>query len=311
MLNDPRTRAKLRDFFLQWLRVDQGPDLAKDPQKFPEFGPEIGTDLRASLEVFLDEVVWSESSDFRSLLLADTLPINQRLANFYGVKLPEDATATNSTFTSIPFDAPHRAGVLTHPYLLASFAYTSDSSPIHRGVMISRSLLGRALRPPPEAVSPLAADLHANLTTRERVAFQTKSEACIVCHGMINPLGFTLENFDAVGRFRDKDRGKPVDSRGEYLARDGKTVKFGSVRDLAKFLSESDETHAAFVSQLFHHMVKQPIRAYQPELQTELQKSFEKSGCNMRKLAAQIVASSALTAARPNTNQQANIAAGK
>ena len=84
---------------------------------------------------------------------------------------------------------------------MASFAYTATSSPIHRGVFLARSVLGRSLRPPPEAVAPLPPDLHADLTTRERVTLQTKPEACQSCHGMINPLGFTLEHFDAVGRY--------------------------------------------------------------------------------------------------------------
>src|SRR5688572_30235614 len=103
-------------------------------------------------------------------------------------------------------------GVITHPYLLSAFAYTSTSSPIHRGVFVSRSLLGRTLRPPPEAVAPLAPDLHADLTTRERVLLQTKAQACQTCHGMINPIGFSLENFDAIGRYRVQEKEKPVDA---------------------------------------------------------------------------------------------------
>ncbi|MBX9625905.1 MAG: DUF1588 domain-containing protein, partial [Gemmataceae bacterium] len=68
-----------------------------------------------------------------------------------------------------------------------------ESSPIHRGVFIARGLLGRSLRPPPDAFTPLPADLHPSLTTRERVALQTKPAACITCHGNMNPLGFALE----------------------------------------------------------------------------------------------------------------------
>ena len=107
-----------------------------------------------------------------------------------------------------------RAGLLSHPYLMASFAYTATSSPIHRGVFISRSVLGRVLRPPPEAVVPLAPDLHPDLTTRQRVTLQTKSESCQSCHGMINPLGFTLEHFDALGRYRKEEKGRPIDAMG-------------------------------------------------------------------------------------------------
>ena len=116
--------------------------------------------------------------------------------------------------------------MLSHPYLLASLAYTSTSSPIHRGVFLSRSVLGRVLRPPPEAVAPLSPEVHAELTTRERVALQTQPEACQGCHSMINPLGFTLENFDAIGRYRESDAIKPIDATGSYLTQSGEVEKF-------------------------------------------------------------------------------------
>ena len=119
---------------------------------------------------------------------------------------------------------------MTHPYLMASFAYTANSSPIHRGVFIARSVLGRVLRPPPEAVAPLAPDLHPDLTTRQRVTLQTKPESCQSCHGMINPLGFTLEHFDAVGRYRKDEKGRPIDATGSYETRTGEMVKFEGVR---------------------------------------------------------------------------------
>ena len=125
---------------------------------------------------------------------------------------------------------------------MAGFAYTSTSSPIHRGVFLSRSVLGRTLRPPPEAVAPLSPDLHAALTTRERVALQTKPEACQMCHAMINPLGFSMEHFDAVGRFRKQEKGRPIDAGGTYQTRDGSLVKFAGVRELAEYLTKSQET---------------------------------------------------------------------
>ena len=174
--------------------------------------------------------------------------------------------------------------MLTHPYLMAGFAYTATSSPIHRGVFIARSVLGRSLRPPPEAVAPLVADLHPDLTTRERVALQTKPEACQACHAMINPLGFSLEHFDAVGRFRREEKGRPIDATGVYQTRHGKMVQFTGVRDLASFLAASEETHSAFVEQLFHYLVKQPIRAFGPDELPSSKESFAKHDFNLRRL---------------------------
>jgi cytochrome c553 len=289
LVADRRAHVKLREFFFQWLKVDPPPDLTKDPARFPGFDGAVASDLRTSLDLFLEDVLWSDASDFRQLLLADTLYLNGRLARFYGADLPADAG-----FQKVALKDGERAGVLTHPYLLATFAYTATSSPIHRGVFLARNVLGLALRPPPEAFTPLAPELHPDLSTRERIALQTKPQACQSCHGMINPLGFTLENFDAIGRYRDREGGRPVDATGAYQTRTGEVVKFTGVRDLAAFLAQSDETHDAFVEKLFHHLVKQPVRAYGPRKLAELRHSFAENHYNVRKLMVAIVTESAL-----------------
>ena len=289
MLPDLRTRAKLSGFFLQLLKVEQPPDIAKDSAAFPEFDPQVASDLRTSLELTLDDVVWSGKSDFRELLLGESVYLNGRLAKLYGTDLIED-----SPFQKMTLDDGKRAGVITHPYLLSAFAYTSTSSPIHRGVFVSRSLLGRTLRPPPEAVAPLSPDLHADLTTRERVLLQTKAQACQTCHAMINPIGFSLENFDAIGRFRQQEKDKPVDASGSYLTRTAETVQFSGPAELAKFLANSPEVHSSIVERLFHYMIKQAIRAYGPDTLPRLRDSFTKKEFNIQELAADIVTEAAM-----------------
>jgi hypothetical protein len=289
MAADLRANAKLREFFVQWLKIDRVVDVAKDPKLFPEFDDAMVSDLRTSLDLFLDEVLNGSSADFRRLLLSDEVYLNGRLAGFYGVELPADAP-----FQKVSMKSEGRAGVLSHPYLMASFAYTATTSPIHRGVFLSRSLLGRVLRPPPEAVAPLAPDLHPDLTTRERVALQTKPVACQSCHSMINPLGFTLEHFDAVGRYRKQERGRPIDATGAYQTRSGETVNFQNSRDLAEFLASSEETQTAFVEQLFHYLVKQPIRAFGSREEPDLQKAFASHEFDIRRLMIEIAVTSAL-----------------
>ncbi|HEY1378738.1 MAG TPA: DUF1592 domain-containing protein [Gemmataceae bacterium] len=289
MLPDLRTKAKLRNFLFTWLKVEPAPDLSKAPDRFPGFDAAAAADLRTSLDLFLDDAVWGESSDFRQLILSNELYLNGRLAKLYGKDLPPDAP-----FQKVPRGVRERAGVLTHPYLLATFAYTATSSPIHRGVFLARNVLGQSLRPPPEAFAPLAPELHPELTTRERVALQTRPRACQSCHNMINPLGFTLENYDAVGRFREAENGKPIDASGAYQTRTGQIVKFAGVRDLAEFLAASPEVHEAFVEQVFHHLVKQAVQAYGPTELDDLRQNFEQNGFSIRKLMVEIMARTAL-----------------
>ncbi len=288
MVQDPRSWTKLREFLLGWLKVDETQELVKNAKNYPGFDSQAATDLRTSLELFLQNTAGSPTADYREMMQSKTQYLNGRLAKIYGVTLPE-----KSGFEKVELDPARRAGVLTHPYLLARFAYLDGSSPIHRGVLILRNLLGRKLPPPPAAVAPFAASLHPKFTTRERVALQTKPELCNSCHSVINPLGFTLERFDAIGRLRDKDNGKLVDTSGFYRDRGGKIVKFSGASELAKYLAESEDAQGAFVEKLFHSLVKQPILAYGPTAKTELEKSFENNQYSIKKLMVQIMVKAA------------------
>ncbi len=295
MLPDLRTRSKLREFLLIWLKASQPKDLSKDPKVFPDFTADVASDLRTSLELSLDDVLDNPSADFRQLMLSDSFWLNGRLAHVYGAKLPADAP-----FQKVNFEPDQRAGVLSHPYLLASLAYNDTSSPIHRGVFLTRSVMGRVLRPPATAAAPTPAALNVSLNTRERVALQTQPEACQGCHAMINPLGFTMEHFDAIGRFRDVERNRPVDSTGSYLTQSGQVEKFNGLKDVAAFVAASDESQTAFVKQLFHHAIKQPIFAFGPNELRDLQQRFAKNDLNIHKLLIEIVADSA----RPADHRQ-------
>jgi hypothetical protein len=289
LMGDPRARAKVRAFFHHWLQVNHADELEKDPTLFPGFTPEVIADLRASLNLFLDEVFWSEGSDYRRLLLEDDLFVNRRLAQFYGISTnaPED-------FVKFSLDPKQRAGVLTHPYLLAVFSYPKMSSPIHRGVFLTRNIVGRALKPPPEAVAFKDEEFPANLTMREKVAALTRSEACQNCHAVINPLGFSLEQYDAVGRFRTRENGKPIDASAEYETDDGDKLRFNGARDLAEHAAGSEQAQGAFVEQLFHQVARQPLLAYGATTPERLRASFAASGFNMRELTVEAAVTAAL-----------------
>jgi hypothetical protein len=301
MVNDRRTRSKLRDFLFAWLRVDHGPEIVKDQTRYSEFSPEIAADMRTSLELFMDDVVWgSGGSDFRRLFTDDEIYLNGRLGPLYGAKLRADAA-----FRRIRLDDGRRAGVLSHPYMASVLSYASATSPIHRGVFLARSVMGNVLKPPQEAVTPLAPDLHPDLSTRERVALQTSSVACQTCHTMINPLGFALEEFDPIGRYRTAEtRGdvqKPIDASGSYLPREGPQAMFRGARELAATIATSRDAQEAFVQQLFHALVKQPMRAWGPDVLETLRKQFVANNCDIRRLLVDIMTVAALPPPAPQT----------
>ena len=291
---DLRARSKLREFLLQWLRVDQVPEIAKDPKALPR--------LR-------------RGGRLRPARLARAVPRRRhhgpvrRLPRAAAARSPSISTAgwPGSTASDLPPDAPfqkvdrapgERSGILTHPYLMANFAYTASSSPIHRGVFLSRSVLGRPLRPPPEAVAPLAADLHPDLTTRQRVELADQARIVPVLPRHDQPPGisrWSTTTPSADTGIEEKDR--PVDATGSYETRTGDRVTFDGAGELAAFLASSQETHNAFVQQLFHYLVKQPIRAFGRKELTDLRGAFAAGGYNIRELMVEIMTSSALAAA--------------
>jgi hypothetical protein len=126
---------------------------------------------------------------------------------------------------------------------------------------------------------------------------------------MINPLGFALEKFDAVGRYREQEKGRPIDASGQYLQRSGRLVRFSGAKELAAFLAESDETHRSFVRQLFHHMVQQPALAWGPDFLSELEKVFASSDYRMQELQVEIAVRAALKgwSSAPKTTASARV----
>lgn len=305
MVNDYRTRGKTREMLHEWLNIGHFGEITKDEARFPGFKPELIADMRTSLDYFLDDIVWSEKSDYRELFTTDWAYTTDHMAQFYGDQW-KPAEATNPEADKLPRGpgpaemrktaggGEHRLGLLTHPYLMSGLAYTDTTSPIHRGVFLIRYMLGRTLRPPNAAFTPLSPDLHPDLTTRERVSLQTSPESCQVCHSRINGLGFTMERFDAVGRFRETERERQVNAQGTYTTRDGREVTFQNEQELAKFLAESDDAHRAFVSRAFQHFVKQPVAAYGPEKLDELTEKFKNSGYNIRALLVEIAVIAAM-----------------
>lgn len=284
MLDDPRSKIKLHGFFHHWLELERAELANKDAKLFPGFDGAMLAALRESLLTFIDQTVWSEQSDYRHLINADYLMLDERLARYYGKN-----DLKGSEYQRVSFDPNQRAGIITHPYLLASFAYNKTTSPIHRGVFLTRNIVGMTLKSPPIAVAFEDSKFDPTLTMREKVVELTKDTGCMGCHSSINPLGFALENFDAVGRWRTQDNNKPVDPTGEIDTEDGKILKLKGPRDIATYATSSPSAHRTFIRQLFHHFIKQPAGAYGLDTVEMLRQSFADHQYNVKKLITNIV----------------------
>lgn len=283
MMQDPRTKAKLHGFFHHWLELEHAENTSKDLAVFPGFDQSVLAELRRSLLKFIDDVVWSQKSDYRELLQADYLLLNDKLAKFYGKEVK------GQELQPVSFDPKERAGIVTHPYLLSSLAYSKQTSPIHRGVFLSRNVVGVPIKPPPMAVTFDESHFDPTLTMREKITELTRNQSCMSCHNTINALGFSLENYDAIGRWRTVDNKKPVNPVTEFAPDEGPAVRFHGARDIVNHVVNNPAGHAAFIRQLFHHTVKQAIPAYGQDKLDWLQENFAKNGCHIQNLLAEIV----------------------
>jgi hypothetical protein len=145
------------------------------------------------------------------------------------------------------------------------------------------------LRPPPKAIAFSDDKLDPQLSMREKITLITRDTACMSCHSVINPLGFTLENFDAIGRWRMSEKDKRINAKSDYMTAAGDLLSLSGARDIADFAAGSPAAHGAFINAVFNHLAKQPIAAYGSNALIDLRKGFSASLFNIKALMVEIV----------------------
>jgi hypothetical protein len=212
MLEDARADAFVENFAGQWLYLRNLEAVVPVQSRFPDFDDTLREGLRRETELFFGSVVREDSSAL-DLLRADYTFLNERVARHYGIP---NIKGTQFRRVTLPSDSPRR-GLLGHGSILAVTSYPDRTSPVVRGKWILENLLGSAPPPPPADVPELSATdgAGAALSMRDRLAAHRARPACAGCHAMMDPLGFALENFDAVGRWRTLgDAGEVLDASG-------------------------------------------------------------------------------------------------
>jgi mono/diheme cytochrome c family protein len=218
MLADPRARALVEHFAGQWLRLRNVRSLRPNSDEFPDFDDNLRQAFLRETELFIDSII-REDRTVLDLLDADYTFVNGRLARHYG--LPN---IYGSHFRRVPVTDEARRGLLGHGSVLAVTSYANRTSPVLRGQWILENILGTPPPPPPPDVPALEEEEGArrSTTVRERLAQHRANPACATCHNVMDPLGFALEHFDAVGAWRTQEAGVPIDASGELA--DGTVV---------------------------------------------------------------------------------------
>lgn len=208
MIADPKVLAFVGDFVGQWLELRKLDNFQPDPKRFGKFDSALRQSMRQESELFFASLL-RENRSILDLVDGRYTFLDRRLAKHYGLPTPE-----GEGFQRVALDQTPRGGVLTHASVLSITSNPTRTSPVKRGKFILETLLGTPPPPPPPNVPELAEAKEAKGTLRERMEQHRANPSCAACHNQLDPLGFGLENFDAVGRWREKEGGHPIDARG-------------------------------------------------------------------------------------------------
>jgi len=221
MLADPRAKSLITNFATQWLDVRNVADIVPDPVLYPEFNPDLGEDFVRELDLFLASVLLEDRSVLELLKSNETF-LNERLALHYGVD-----GVRGDQFRRVELNDETRWGLLGKGAILMATSYPNRTAPVLRGAWVLESITGTPPASPPADVPafPENQDGEQPRTVRERLEAHRVNPTCNACHGVMDPLGFALENFDAIGGWRSKDRETvtPIDPTGELA--DGTVVR--------------------------------------------------------------------------------------
>jgi hypothetical protein len=244
LIADQRAHTVIRDFHRQWLELDRLDRLTLDPASFPELDDALRASYRQSLEAFVDWAFWDQRST-SALFASDQVFANASLGSILGVDVAQSGFARVS--------APNRNGLLTQPGLLASTSHGTLHSPVFRGILLLRKFLCFTIPPPPVDVRTTLDPIPEGTarTTREHFELTHRKAECSSCHDRIDPAGYTLENYDALGRFVTEENGVPVDSSGGLPLGDSGTMAINGGIELGNALSSAERVRTCLANHWF------------------------------------------------------------
>ncbi len=214
MLQDPKSQSFIESFFGQWLQLRKLVDIQPDRQRFESFDDALRDDMRRETEAFVGYIFRNKRS-LLEMLDANYSFVNARLANHYGMNA--EADLTNDIFTMVQMNPIQRGGLLTQASILTLTSNPNRTSPVKRGQWILQQILGTPPPPPPASVEKLdeSSQSEQSGSLRERLQRHRSQAECASCHNQMDPMGFALENFDAIGRWRSTDGVFPIEASGE------------------------------------------------------------------------------------------------
>jgi hypothetical protein len=287
MLGDPRARALFDGFGAQWLGLGGLGDKTFDTAKFPQMTPAVRAARYEEARLFFESIV-RENRSVVSFVTGDYTFLNETLAPFYGL----ERTVAGPEMRRVTLTDRNRGGILAMPGVLAVTSLPERTSAVKRGVWVLEQVLGQNVPPAPADVPSLEKQDRrkvATLTLRQRTELHRQDAACANCHKILDPIGFGLENFDAIGRWRDRDdSGASIDAAGELPG--GK--RFASPKELKDIIGARQDELARNVAQkLLAYALCRQVEGYDEIVVDRLVETTASDGYRMQSLITEIVTS--------------------
>ena len=295
MLADPRAKDAVPSFHSQWLGIGNMDDVIKDPALFPEWNDSLSSAMRAETTNFADYVVRSGDGRLSTLFTADFSFLDASLFPLYGMTAPAGFTAGSR----VALDPTERSGILTQAAFLSTHAHRDQTSPVHRGLIVRENVLCQLVNPPPPNVNANPLPPSSAATTRQRFEAHESDPQCAGCHTLMDPIGLTFENYDAIGRFRADEGGIPIDASGEIKgASTDLAGRFVGVRELGSKLAQSRQVSDCVANQWFRFALGRMESMDDDCALAAIRQGFAASGGDIRQLLTAIVLSDAFRQVR-------------
>jgi mono/diheme cytochrome c family protein len=281
MLRDSKSRALVDNFAGQWLQLRNVADWKPDPDKFPGVDDSLRYAFQQETELFFENLI-RENRSILELIDADYTFLNERLAKYYGIPFVD-----GNYFRKVDLSGGARGGVLTQGSILMVTSYPTRTSPVLRGKWVLENILGSPPPPPPPDVPPLSDDAQISAKSlRELLAKHRASATCSACHSRLDPLGFSLENFDAAGKFRSTEGGETIEASGSMP--DG-TLLDGprGLKDVV--LQRKDEFVECFAEKLLTYGLGRGLEDYDRPAVREIRRKAAQDGYRFEGIVQAIV----------------------
>jgi mono/diheme cytochrome c family protein len=282
MLASPKAQALVENFSGQWLQTRNLDFVAPDEKAFPDYDANLREAMRTETQLFFNSIMREDRSviDF---LTGDYTFVNQRLAEFYGI-----GGVKGDEFQRVSLDGTHRLGILTQASVLTITSNPTRTSPVKRGKWVLENLLNTPPPPAPPDVPLLPNDGHPDSgTLRQQMVEHRANPACASCHSQMDPLGFGLENFDAIGKWRDKDGNDAVDPSGQLATGES----FAGAVELENILASSrrDEFLDCITEKMLTYALGRGVEPYDRPAVKQIIAGMEKNDLKFSSLIMEVV----------------------